>query len=120
LKLATTLGIVPLLVLGACGQAEDPCAGQPPDCRQAIEVALERLGPGGRSIVTGTRVQPESDCQLIDPEGHRDCPADVTYAARVTFDLTGGERFPWVEVIVARFGTEPLAATWDSRRPAEP
>jgi hypothetical protein len=115
-----TLALIPLLALGACAQAEDPCAGQPPDCRQALELALERLGPAGRSIVTGTSVQQESDCQLIDPEKLRDCPAEVTYATRVTFDLMEGERFPWVDVVVARFGAGALRATWDSRSPAQP
>jgi hypothetical protein len=118
------LAIVPLLVLSSCADAAaDPCAGQPPDCREAIEVALERLGPNGpngRSLVTGTRVQHETDCELIDPEGERNCPAELAYAARVTFDLRAGERFPYVEVVVARFESEPMKSTWDSRHPGDP
>jgi hypothetical protein len=112
------LASVVLLALSNCSSAAaDPCAQQPPECREAVEIALERLGPDGRAKVTSTHVEPETDCQLIDPAREHACPGNVTYAACVTFDLQAGERFPFVQVVVAEFKSEGMRSTWDSRRP---
>lgn len=114
--------VVLAVLISACARADDPCAGEPHECRVAVETAITHLGTNGRARVESVTVQPEADCALIDPDDTRRCPEDVVYAVRVTLNMSPAqlERFPFFDLVVAQFRDEPMAVTWDGRGPPAP